>query len=158
LVSVRTFSVFVENPAGAAIKHLFDERQLVLEARSMVSRPYPYHYGFLLDTHAADGDNLDCYILSNRNLQTGDIVECAAVGLMEQWEDGLVDHNVLACPVGEATAVTASVTATLSDFVAHVFDHVPGKSIRAGRFLDAAAALQHIGDCQMHARKCRQSP
>ena len=140
--------VFVENPAGGATKHLFDERQLVLKARSAVSRPYPYHYGFLLDTRAADGDNLDCYILSDRKLQSGDVVECTIIGLMEQWEDGLVDHNVLACPVGDVAAVTASVRAKLSDFVAHVFDHLPGKSIRAGRFLDAAAAFQHIDECK----------
>jgi hypothetical protein len=66
---------------------------------------------------------------------------------MEQWEDGLVDHNILAYPAGETASVTESVRNALTEFVAHVFDHIPGKSIRAGAFLDATAARRHISEC-----------
>ena len=141
-------SVFVENAAGVALKHHFDEERGVLLGVSAVSRPYPYAYGFVPSTRAADGDNLDCFVITERALATGDVVECVVLGLMEQWEDGLVDHNILACPVGETAAITIAVERALSEFVMHVFDHVPGKVIRAGRFLDATAALKHIARCR----------
>jgi inorganic pyrophosphatase len=145
---VVLISVFVENPAGTTVKHCYDEKRRFLKSVSTVSRPYPYHYGFILDTAAADGDNVDCFVLSEQRLISGDIVECTVIGLMEQWEDGLADHNVLACPVGEAASITAAVQHALANFVAHVFDHIPGKVIRAGRFLDPAAALRHISSCR----------
>jgi inorganic pyrophosphatase len=145
--AVDFIPVFIENPAGLPLKHAYNEKKRILESVATVSRPYPYHYGFILNTSAADGDHLDCFVLSNRKFSSGDIVDCVVLGLMEQWEDGLVDHNVLACPVGETGRVTASVRNALAEFVAHVFDHVPGKVIRAGAFLDATAARHHISEC-----------
>lgn len=139
-----TITVFIENPAGSTLKHHYDERRLVLQRTTPVSRPYPFHYGFIRDTAAADGDCLDCFVLSARAQQSGDVVECAVIGLLEQWEDGLSDHNVLACPAGESARVDAAVQSALSVFVAHVFEHIPGKRVRAGRFLDAQAAARHI--------------
>ena len=50
-------TVFIENPAGLALKHHYDEQRGVLFGISAVSRPYPYPYGFVLNAPAADGDN-----------------------------------------------------------------------------------------------------
>jgi len=61
-----------------------------------VSRPYPYPYGFVVGTNASDGCNLDVFIVTNRALRTGELVECEVLALMEQFEDGVDDHNVLA--------------------------------------------------------------
>jgi inorganic pyrophosphatase len=145
--AVDIIRVFIENPAGLRLKHSYDEKKRVLESVATVSRPYPYHYGFILNTSAADGDHLDCFVLSNRKFSSGDIVDCVVLGLMEQWEDGFVDHNIIACPAGETASVAASVRNALVEFVAHVFDHRPGKVIRAGAFLDATAARRHISEC-----------
>lgn len=141
-------SVFIENPAGLAMKRHFDEERGVLQGSSAVSRPYPYPYGFVRDAPAADGDNLDCFVLTRCQLNSGDVVECEVLGLMEQWEDGVVDHNVIARPLGETTELTDLVRGTLDDFVRHVFDHIPNKSVRAGRFLDAIEARRHLAALQ----------
>jgi inorganic pyrophosphatase len=137
-------AVFIENPAGLSIKHHFDERRGILQATSAVSRPYPYPYGFVLNAPAADGDNLDCFVLTPRRLNPGDVVECEVLGLMEQWEDAVVDHNLIARPLGETAQLTETIQASLIDFVSHVFDHLPGKVVRAGRFLDENEAHRHL--------------
>jgi inorganic pyrophosphatase len=93
---------------------------------------------------AADGDNLDCFVLTRRKLTTCDVVDCEVLGLMEQREDGLVDHNLIVRPLGDADEITEEIRATLIDFVSHVFDHIPGKVVRAGRFLDANEANAHL--------------
>ena len=99
------FTVFIENEAGSTTKHHHDEKALTLLHTEEVSRPYPYPYGFVLNTTSGDGDNVDCFVLTDKPLKTGETLEVVPVGFLEQFtvEDGgpdQVDHNVLAVPVG----------------------------------------------------------
>lgn len=142
-----TIRVFVQNEAGSTQKRLYDEKRLIHLRTVEVLRPYPFPYGFVIGTTSDDGDNLDCFVLTIRPLTTGTIVDCAPVALLEQIEDGAEDHNVLAIPVGEEPVDLESATVQLRAFIAHVFDHVPGKAIATGRLLDATAAEHHIKAC-----------
>jgi Inorganic pyrophosphatase len=55
-------------------------------------------YGFVIGTTAQDGCNLDCYVITRHDIRTATIMKCEPVGLMEQFEDGIEDHNILAVP------------------------------------------------------------
>jgi inorganic pyrophosphatase len=72
------------------------------------------------------------------------MVECDPVGLMEQIEHGEVDHKVLAVLRGEEESLDLATKQTLVEFASHVFDHVPGKTMRVGEFRDQRAALDHV--------------
>ena len=61
--------VFIENEAGSDQKHLYNEKTLVFNKAITVSRKYPHPYGFILNTTSGDGDNLDCFILTEQKLQ-----------------------------------------------------------------------------------------
>lgn len=139
-----TFKVFIQNEAGSNRKHYHDEKTLELKRVVDVSRPYPFPYGFILGTTAADGWNVDCYVITGQRLTTGQIVECEPVGLMEQFEDGHDDHNVLAALVGETGTIDAAIQATLSAFSLNVFGHIEGKRMIVGRFLGLGDAEAHI--------------
>ena len=139
-----TIRVFIQNEAGVARKHYHDEKTLTLQRVVDVSKPYPYPYGFIVDTTADDGWNLDCYVITDRALRTGEIVECEPIGLMEQVEDGREDHNVLARIPGESPVIDEALRRVLSEFSRSVFAHVPDKRMTVGRFLGADAALAHI--------------
>jgi inorganic pyrophosphatase len=136
--------VFIQNEAGSFVKHSHDEKTLILLADQQVSCAYPFPYGFILNTTAEDGDNVDCFVLTRENLRTGQIVECEPIGLMEQIEDGEIDHNVLAAFLGEAVTLDSEIKQTLTEFVSHVFDHIPGKKIQVGEFRGCEAAIEHI--------------
>ena len=145
--------VFIENEAGSNKKNLFNEKTLEYKKTVEVSRKYPYPYGFILDTTAEDGDNVDCFIITNKLLKTGDIVECEIAGLMEQIEtswDPLKnnieeeDHNILATIEDDVLGINDEVKEKLRDFVLHVFDHLPNKKIKVGNFLDKEAAIEFI--------------
>lgn len=140
--------VFIENEAGSFIKHHHNEKTLELLRTSKVSRAYPFPYGFVLNTTAADGDNLDCFVLTSKALHTGHIVECEPVGLMEQIEDGDEDHKILAVVPGEDAQTDEGVNTMLTDFVTHVFDHIPGKVIKVGAFHGREAALRYLAEHQ----------
>ena len=45
----------------------------------------------------------------------------------------------------ESLSFDESVMAVFREFIGHVFDHVPGKTISVGRLLDRAAAQAEIG-------------
>ena len=139
--------VFIQNEAGSNQNHVHDEKTLTYQRTDTVSRPYPFPYGFVLDTTSEDGDNLDCYVITRRPLKTGTVVACEAVALLEQIEDGEEDHNILATVPGEAPEISSSVVDTLRKFISHVFEHVPGKQMSTGRLLSKAAAQAHIQEC-----------
>jgi len=143
-VSQRRIQVFIQNEAGSRTKHLHNEKTLEPIGAKQVSRPYPFPYGFVLDTTAEDGLNVDCFVLTRKPLKSGQIVECDAIALMEQTEDGKADHNVLATLPGEDVHLDNRIKDSLVEFVGHVFDSVPGKKIKAGEFLSSAAALEYI--------------
>jgi len=139
--------VFIQNEAGSNQKHLHDEKTLEYKHAVTVPRPYPFPYGFILDTTSEDGDNLDCFVITEQPLKTGSIVECEPIALLEQIEDSEEDHNVLAALLGEAPEIDSAMMDTFRDFVSHVFDYVPGKEIAVGRLLPREAAEAQIQLC-----------
>jgi inorganic pyrophosphatase len=143
----KTVRVFIENEAGSHTKNLHDEKALVHVGSIQVSRPYPFPYGFLIATTNEDGDSLDCFVLTNQPLKRGTIVECEVVGLMEQTENGAQDNNILATLASETVVVDDDLQSRMREFVSHVFDHMPARHVRAGRFLGAPEALQLIEAC-----------
>lgn len=139
--------VFIENEAGSDQKNLYNEKTLEYKKTVTVSRKYPFPYGFVLDTTSGDGDNLDCFIITEQKLKTGQIIECEPIGLMEQFEDGKEDHNVLAKLPGEEVKMTEEFRDMLTEFVLHVFDHKRDKVVKVGRFLDKKEAEEYINQC-----------
>lgn len=148
--------VFIENEAGSDQKNLYNEKTLEYKKTVTVSRKYPYPYGFILNTTSGDGDNLDCFIITDKELKSGQVVECEPIGLMEQietaWEkskNGIEeeDHNVLAILPNEKVEIDDSVKEKLREFISHVFDHLPNKKVRVGNFLDRDSALRYIKKC-----------
>jgi inorganic pyrophosphatase len=144
----KVVRVFIENEAGSCTKNLHDEKALTHVGSVQVSRPYPFPYGFLIGTTNEDGDNLDCFVLTSQPLKRGSIVECEVAGLMEQTECGQQDNNILATFASETVVVDDAVQGRMREFVSHVFDHVPGRQVRVGRFLSSREAVQLIEACR----------
>jgi inorganic pyrophosphatase len=144
--SHQQVKVFIQNEAGSQTKHYHDEKTLQFERKAQVWRPYPFPYGFVLDTTAADGCNVDCFVLTRRPLHTGEVVDCEPVALMEQLEDGQEDHNVLAVMPGEQALLSEAVKQQLTEFVRRVFDHIPGKRIAVGNLRSSEDALKHLAE------------
>jgi len=140
--------VYIEVDAGSCEKNLYNEKTLEYKETRRVSRPYPYPYGFILGTSAAEGDNVDCYLITRDSLKPGTIVECEPIGLLEQDEDGEVDHKVLAVLPGQDVEIGQELLQELRDFIHAVFAQYPDMVVRVGRMLPREAALHHIQACR----------
>lgn len=147
--------VFIENEAGSNLKNLHDEKSLEYQKTIDVARPYPYPYGFILNTTAEDGDNVDAFVITNKALKRGEIVEVEVLGLMEQFEDSWnpmstkeeCDHNVITILKGdENIRMNETVQHNLREFVLHVFDNIQVNKTRVGDFLDKNAAMNYISE------------
>jgi inorganic pyrophosphatase len=137
-------NVLIQVEAGSCDKNIYNEKTLEYKGRSRVFRAYPYPYGFVIGTSAADGDCMDCYIITNDQLNPGSIVACDPVGLLEQEEDGEIDHKVLAAIPGQDVELGQRLLEELRDFIYAVFAQFPEVRVSIGRILPREEALNHI--------------
>lgn len=78
------FHVVVEAPAGSRLKYTYDEKLKLF----VISRPlalgisYPFDWGFVPGTRAADGDPLDAMVLSDIPSYPGVVHICHPVGVV----------------------------------------------------------------------------
>jgi inorganic pyrophosphatase len=140
--------VLIENEAGSRTKNTYDERTLALLRSTEVSAAYPFPYGFAVGTRSGDGDAVDCFVLTGQRLGSGSVVECEPAGLLEQIEDGEIDHKVLAALPGENPPLDEATLAALKNFAANVFAHIPGKTMTIGRLLGRQAAEAYLRQCR----------
>lgn len=144
----RTIDVFVENPKGAVVKIHHDEDALTPTHCELVNAPYAYAYGFVVGVPSGDGDMLDCFVLSEKTLYTGDRLDCVPFGYLEQWENEQQDFDILAVPATETHLIDAidqdDLHKTLQEFISTVFAADPERTLRVGELHGAQDAFALI--------------
>jgi inorganic pyrophosphatase len=136
--------LLIQVVAGSHEKRLYDEKTLEHRETRQVSQPYPYAYGFIPGTSAEDGEAVDCYLLTKESVKSGILIECEPIGLLEQDEDGEIDHKVLAALPGQNVEVGQELLKELGDFIQAVFAKYPEVQVHVGRILSAEAAQNYI--------------
>lgn len=136
--------VFIEQACENNKKNVFDKETGGFLKTVDIDMTYPYPYGYILETIADDGDNLDCYVMTDQKLEMGSIVECDPVGMVEWFEDGEDDHKILATLQGHEYEVTEKARRKITNFAEHFFDDQPDKKYRMGEFLGKERAVELI--------------
>ncbi|HMJ15013.1 MAG TPA: inorganic diphosphatase [Polyangiaceae bacterium] len=120
--SSGALQVVVESPRGSGVKLKYDPEASVFR----VSRPliygltYPYDWGFIPSTCAADGDPLDAMVLSSAASCPGAIWTCDPIGLVCVTQPGasgterVRNDRVLAVPRKAARAAELRDASALS--------------------------------------------
>lgn len=95
------FNVFVEISANAVpIKYELDPRTGVLIVDRYLDRQqaFPIDYGFIPQTLAGDGKQLDAMVLSPYPLTQGSMLPCRALGCLTMEDEDGPDTKILAAP------------------------------------------------------------
>jgi inorganic pyrophosphatase len=134
--------MLIQVAAGSCERKFYNERTLEYLGTRHDPPPYPYPYGFIVGTTAADGDCVDCYLITGEKVMAGSIVECEPVGLLLQDEDGEIDHKVLAAIPGQDVVLGPQLLQELQDFIYTAFARHPEMKVRVGPILSREAALE----------------
>jgi inorganic pyrophosphatase len=157
------FHVVVEAPRGSTLKLKYDPRWETMS----VSRPlplgvtYPFDWGFVPSTQAADGDPLDAMLLWDVPSYPGVVVQCRAIGVLHV-EQNRTNHDpskrirndrIMSIPlearrehsVTDLAALPARVRQELEQFAVSA-TALEGKDVRVIGWGDAAAALILVHD------------
>lgn len=136
--------VLIQAAAGSCDRAVYDEAALTYQGMRRTAQPHPYPYGFIVGTRTADGDGLDCYLITRTPVAAGAIVACEPAGLLEQDEAGELDAKVLAVLPGEPAEVSASVADELRAFITAIFADRPDLPVRVGPLQPREAAWRCI--------------
>lgn len=89
--------VIIETPKGSRNKYAYDVEQRVFELKKVlpVGMDFPYDFGFIPSTQAADGDPLDVLLLMDEPAFPGCLVRARLIGAVEgeQSENGKKERN-----------------------------------------------------------------
>ena len=136
--------VLIQAEAGSHDRKIYNEKTLEYRETRQMPQPFPYPYGFVIDTSAEDGDAVDCYLITKDRLKAGSIVGCEPIGLLEQHEGDEIDHKVLAAMPGQDVETGAELLKELQDFIYSVFAQFQDIQVRVGPIQSRAVALNHI--------------
>lgn len=136
--------VFIEQTCEPNKKNVFDKQTGEYQKTVDFHLTYPYAYGYILNTLASDGDELDCYVITDQKFAHSKMIECEPIGMVEYFEDGQADHKIFVVPKGEEGVVTEEVKKKLLEFDARYFEGQPNKNTNVGDFLGKEAAEAEI--------------
>jgi len=100
---IDEFNVIVEISKGSQNKFEFNEEldEIELDWIFTGNFCFPFNYGFIPKTRGGDGDHADVFVLSSGPIETGTIVKCRAIGIIELLDRGEEDDKVLAVPLAD---------------------------------------------------------
>lgn len=124
--------VLIEVEAGSCRKNRYDEQTFAHKGEVKTCLPYPYPYGFILNTRATDGDALDCYVLTREHLKPGTIVACEPLGILEVMEGSEPDPKILAALPGESPVLDDALRHELANFITGIFRSYPHVIVKIG--------------------------
>lgn len=101
--SVEEFYVVMEIPYGSQNKYELDAKTgaLFLDRVLYSAEFYPFNYGFIPSTKAADGDALDVAVFLTNPVPPKTVVKCRAVGMIKKIDGGDQDNCIIAVPLDD---------------------------------------------------------
>ena len=75
------------------------------------------------------------------------MIACVPVYLLEQIEDGEVDHKILCVPADQPSTIDADQIDGIRSFISKVFAHVPGKDMQLGAIEGVNFAWDYLHRC-----------
>lgn len=96
-------TVFIEVPKGSRNKYEFNKKtgSFLLDRMLFSSVHYPADYGFIPETLAEDGDELDALVLAGEPTFPGCEVRAVPLAVLEMWDEKGRDEKIIAVSLGD---------------------------------------------------------
>lgn len=135
-------NVVIEIPKNSDIKYELDKESGVIFVDRFLytAMAYPFNYGFIPRTLAADGDPVDVIVLSDKTVAPGVAIPSVIIGMLEMEDEEGIDTKILAVPTkkvdpfyGEFTDISM-VPEAIKNKIKHFFENYktlePGKWVK----------------------------
>jgi inorganic pyrophosphatase len=148
--------VIIEIPKNTNIKYEFDHEKELLRVDRIINTPfvYPVHYGYLNNTLAEDGDNLDVLLLSDHSFMPGCIISCKVIGVLLMEDEKGLDHKIVTVPsdkidkqskgINNLSDINENYLEQIEYFFAHYKDLEKGKWSKVHGYTDVNNALDIV--------------
>jgi inorganic pyrophosphatase len=144
--------VYIEIEKGSNVKYEYNKESQQLEVDRILtgSHVYPYAYGFIPHTVAADGDDLDALILCDTALRNDATYEAYIIGALQMEDEQGMDEKVI-CTFedSELGQIHPRVLAEIESFFASYKSETPGKWSRTGGFMGKEEAIALYNRCSV---------
>jgi inorganic pyrophosphatase len=110
---------------------------------------YPYAYGFIPETRAGDGDEIDVLVVTENECKRGDTVSCYIVGALEMEDEKGMDIKLIALPETEYHEKDiGDLPSEILENIKWFFTHYKSKDLptrwsKVGEYVGRAEALQY---------------
>jgi len=133
--------VYIEIEKGGNIKYEYNKAKRCLEIDRLLQPPhaYPYAYGFIPNTLAADGDDLDALVVTTTPLVRDKVYNVHIVNALRMEDEKGMDEKVI-CTV-DGSDVSTDILAEIEMFFATYKLECPGKWSRTDGYMGKAAAI-----------------
>jgi inorganic pyrophosphatase len=90
-----SLQVVIETPKGSRNKYAFDEKQDIFALQKVLpaGMAFPYDFGFVPSTVAADGDPVDVLVLMDESGAVGCLLQCRVIGIIEGEQGSKKDRE-----------------------------------------------------------------
>lgn len=114
-------TVYIEIEQNSYIKYEFDKAQNKLLVDRILPEPfiYPYAYGFIPNTLAMDGDDLDILIITDKPIQNDAFYDAFIIGVLIMEDEKGMDEKILCVLEEDSTKIQ-----TIFDLDKHVLDKI----------------------------------
>ncbi|MFM2482167.1 inorganic diphosphatase [Celerinatantimonas sp. YJH-8] len=159
-------NVIIEIPANASpIKYEVDKASGAVFVDRFMTAPmfYPANYGYVNHTLSLDGDPVDVLVPTPYPLQTGSVIRCRPVGVLNMTDESGEDAKIIAVPVSKLTKAYDSIQdiddlpELLKGQIKHFFENYKtlevGKWVKVEGWGDKAAAEAEIVSSYERAQK-----
>jgi inorganic pyrophosphatase len=102
-ITPGNFLAFIEIEKGSKNKYELDKETglIILDRVLYTATHYPMNYGFIPRTLCDDGDPLDVFVLCSQVIQSGRLVRCYPIGIINMTDQSEQDEKIIAIPFGD---------------------------------------------------------
>jgi len=143
-------NVYVEIKQYSIIKYEYNKQtqQLEIDRILKTQYPYPYAYGFIPNTLADDGDELDILIITNKNIDNNAYYKVFIIGALEMEDEKGNDEKLLCVleedygKYQELEHLPDDILTSIMTFFSNYKNNEPGKWSKIGCFMNKINAVE----------------
>jgi inorganic pyrophosphatase len=143
-------NVYIEIKQYSIIKYEYNKQTNQLEIDRILNNkfPYPYAYGFIPNTLADDGDELDILIITNKHIDNNAYYNVFIIGALEMQDEKGNDEKLL-CVLEEdydkfnqLEHLSDDTLDTIMNFFSNYKNNEPNKWSKVGCFMNKTDAVK----------------